>query len=44
MEPNEDEEVLTPEFRPLSREELDEVIEWAAAEGWNPGRHDAAAF
>jgi GNAT superfamily N-acetyltransferase len=44
MEPTEDEGLLTPTFRPLSRGELDEVIEWAAAEGWNPGRNDAEAF
>jgi len=31
-------------FRPLRREELDLVLEWAAREGWNPGLHDAAAF
>lgn len=33
-----------PQFRTLSRTELDMVIGWAEAEGWNPGRHDAAAF
>src|SRR5690606_18845555 len=32
------------EIRPMTRSELDEVIEWAAAEGWNPGRNDAPAF
>lgn len=31
-------------FRPLRRDELDMVIEWAAAEGWNPGLHDAEVF
>lgn len=33
-----------PQYRKLSREELDVVIDWAANEGWNPGLHDAAAF
>jgi len=28
----------------MTRAELDRVIEWAAREGWNPGRHDAEAF
>ena len=28
----------------MRREELDIAIELAAAEGWNPGLHDAAAF
>ncbi len=31
-------------IRQLSREELDQVIGWAADEGWNPGLADAAAF
>jgi GNAT superfamily N-acetyltransferase len=31
-------------IRPMSRAELDTVVEWAAAEGWNPGDHDADAF
>lgn len=31
-------------IRPLRRDELDLVIDWAAAEGWNPGLHDAEAF
>lgn len=30
--------------RPMRRAELDLAIEWAAAEGWNPGLHDADAF
>ncbi len=34
----------TPAYRPLDRTELDTLIEWAAAEGWNPGLHDAEAF
>jgi GNAT superfamily N-acetyltransferase len=32
------------EVRPLSRDEVDVALGWAAAEGWNPGRHDADAF
>jgi GNAT superfamily N-acetyltransferase len=32
------------EVRPLSRDEVDTAVAWAAAEGWNPGRHDADAF
>jgi GNAT superfamily N-acetyltransferase len=32
------------QLRPLVRAELDLVVEWAAAEGWNPGRADAAVF
>ena len=35
---------MKPEFRLLSRSELDTVLMWAAAEGWNPGRDDAEAF
>jgi hypothetical protein len=31
-------------MRQMTRVELDTVIEWAAREGWNPGRHDAEAF
>lgn len=31
-------------IRRLDRGELDEVIEWAAGEGWNPGLHDAEVF
>lgn len=30
--------------RPLQRDELDIVLDWAAAEGWNPGLHDAEVF
>ncbi len=30
--------------RPMTRPELDLAIEWAAAEGWNPGLDDADAF
>ncbi len=31
-------------FRNLSREEFDTVVDWAAAEGWNPGKHDTDIF
>lgn len=31
-------------FRAATRSELDIAVEWAAREGWNPGRHDADAF
>ncbi|MEM7599929.1 MAG: GNAT family N-acetyltransferase [Verrucomicrobiota bacterium] len=31
-------------LRPLTRDELDLAIDWAAAEGWNPGLHDADVF
>lgn len=31
-------------IRTMSRAELDRAVEWAAAEGWNPGLHDADAF
>lgn len=33
-----------PTFRPLSRTEVGELIDWAAAEGWNPGLADADTF
>lgn len=32
------------EIRPMGRSELDLVLQWAAAEGWNPGLEDAEAF
>jgi len=32
------------EIRQMSESELDAVLGWAAAEGWNPGLHDAACF
>lgn len=35
---------MNPTFRPLVRSELDTVLSWAEAEGWNPGRQDAEAF
>jgi GNAT superfamily N-acetyltransferase len=31
-------------MRPMRRDELDIVVEWAADEGWNPGLHDADVF
>jgi hypothetical protein len=36
--------VAKPVIRALTRPELDTLIEWAAGEGWNPGRHDAQIF
>jgi len=30
--------------RAMSRHELDVALDWAAAEGWNPGLHDADCF
>ena len=31
-------------IRAMTRPEMDMAIDLAAAEGWNPGLHDAAAF
>lgn len=31
-------------IRPLSRDELQQLLDWAAAEGWNPGLADAVPF
>lgn len=31
-------------IRNLTRPELDMTVDWAAAEGWNPGLHDADCF
>ncbi len=31
-------------IRTMTRAELDVAIDWAAAEGWNPGLHDADAY
>ena len=28
----------------MTQQEVATAIEWAAAEGWNPGLHDAACF
>jgi ribosomal protein S18 acetylase RimI-like enzyme len=35
-----------PEYtiRTMSRQEIDLAVEWAAAEGWNPGLEDAECF
>ena len=30
--------------RSMRRDELDELVEWAAAESWNPGLYDADIF
>lgn len=32
------------DIRNMTRAEVDELVAWAAAEGWNPGLHDADAF
>ena len=32
------------EFRTATRNEIGTILDWAAAEGWNPGLDDAAAF
>lgn len=31
-------------IRPMTRDELDTLVEWAAQEGWNPGIDDAQVF
>lgn len=31
-------------IRPMTRAEVDELVAWAAGEGWNPGLHDAEIF
>lgn len=31
-------------IRSMSEREIDTALDWAAAEGWNPGLHDAAPF
>jgi len=31
-------------MRQMRRDELDVLVDWAAAEGWNPGKHDAGIF
>lgn len=31
-------------IRNMTRAEVDELVEWAAQEGWNPGLHDADSF
>lgn len=35
---------MTPIIRTLSLAEVATLVDWAAGEGWNPGRQDAAAF
>lgn len=35
---------MVTEIRKATRGELHRVVDWAAAEGWNPGLDDAAAF
>ncbi|MDY0041251.1 MAG: GNAT family N-acetyltransferase [Desulforhabdus sp.] len=32
------------EIRNMTRPEVDELVAWAAGEGWNPGLHDAELF
>jgi len=34
----------TYNVRPLAQNELNIVLEWAAAEGWNPSKYDAACY
>jgi GNAT superfamily N-acetyltransferase len=31
-------------IRPMTRHEVDTLVDWAAQEGWNPGLHDAEIF
>ncbi|MBI5012252.1 MAG: GNAT family N-acetyltransferase, partial [Methylocystis sp.] len=31
-------------IRRMSKSELDRALDWAAAEGWNPGLYDAESF
>lgn len=31
-------------INPMTRRDLEQAIDWAAAEGWNPGLHDADCF
>ena len=35
---------MPTEIRTLDEAEVRTVVDWAAAEGWNPGLHDARAF
>ena len=32
------------EIRNMTRSEVDELVAWAAREGWIPGLHDAEVF
>ncbi|MEM1112801.1 MAG: GNAT family N-acetyltransferase [Pseudomonadota bacterium] len=34
----------TLDIRQMRRDEVDELVDWAALEGWNPGLHDADIF
>lgn len=44
-EPERHEETLMRlQIRPMKPEEIDLALDWAAAEGWNPGLHDAVPF
>ena len=36
--------MTSPIIRTMTRADLDLALNWAAAEGWNPGLSDAAAF
>lgn len=36
--------IMKPTIRALSLQELAVLVDWAAAEGWNPGLEDAAMF
>jgi GNAT superfamily N-acetyltransferase len=31
-------------IRPMTRAQVDELVDWAASESWNPGLHDAEVF
>jgi GNAT superfamily N-acetyltransferase len=32
------------QIKPMTPEQVDTAVDWAAAEGWNPGLHDAACY
>lgn len=34
----------TPQIRPMTQKDVDLALDWAAEEGWNPGRYDSDAF
>jgi GNAT superfamily N-acetyltransferase len=36
--------MTTPVVRPLTFPEVEQLVAWAALEGWNPGLHDATNF
>ena len=45
VEPEHHEETLMHlQIRSMKPEEIDLALDWAAAEGWNPGLHDAVPF